>query len=98
MRLSTVIPCFIIIFFNNAIARDRGIFSALLNTKPVYVKADKPMQPEAEIGDECPRQYPLIPRIRQQVRYAFKRYGVVPDLLTNPPAHLLEVCLCVACM
>lgn len=42
-------------------------------------------------GDGCPRQHPLSPVHKQQVPDAFKRYGVVTDLIPSPPSLLLEV-------
>lgn len=93
MRFSVVAIIVLATLANIVSGVERGLFSGFLNQKPVFIKVDLPFRPEAEVNDKCSRQYSLIPRIIQQVPYGFKRYGVVPDLMQDPPAHLLEVCM-----
>lgn len=45
--------------------------------------------------DKCLREHPLIKKGIKQVPFEFKRYNIVPDLIPEPPALLLEVYLCV---
>lgn len=92
MRFSVVAFLVLATLVNIVLGGERGFLSGFLNQKPVFIKVDLPFRPEAEASDKCSRQYPLIPRIRQQVPYGFRRYGVVPDLMQDPPANLLEVC------
>lgn len=92
MRFSVVILCFATNLVHIAFAQERGIFAGLLSKKPDVV-IFPPIEAEFNNDDGCARQYPLTPKNSQQVPYAFKRYDIVPDLLDEAPAELLEVCM-----
>lgn len=94
MRFGGDIWCLIAILAKVIFADERGILTGLLNNvlKPPRIDLLITSEPDTDSSDECPRQYPLLTRFKQQVPYAFKRYGVVPDLIPNPPNLLLEVC------
>lgn len=83
-------------------AQKRGVLSDLLGSKPGSGIGSKPGKPIETIGhgpvtgptdqlDGCDRQYPLTPKGPQQLSYAFKRYGITPELVEDPPEHYLDV-------
>lgn len=101
MNLSVILA--FVCFFAAVVAdrpHSRGILSNIIgNIKP----GGKPEAPSIIItdphhghdghnghDDDCPRMYPLTPPNDQQVPFAFKRYGISPNI-TDPPESLLEV-------
>lgn len=79
------------ILVNDAFANERGVLPTLHgHNKPVVIEE---IFPDDYDHDDCPRKYPLARKTSQQVPNAFKRYGVVPDLLDKPPTHILDVYL-----
>lgn len=80
------------VLVNIVFADDRGILTGIISNKiKPTAGSSPPSEPDPDHSDGCPRQYPLIPGHKQQIPYAFKRYGIVPDLLESPPTQLLEV-------
>lgn len=92
MRFGSEVLCLMAILVNIVFADDRGILTGLIGNKvkPTTTGAG-PSEPDPDCDDGCPRQYPLIPGQKNQIPYAFKRYGIVPDILDSPPKQLLEV-------
>lgn len=88
MQLSVVVSCFVAILVNIAFAKEH-IIMGILGHKPE--EGGLPIGPDDHNQDGCPRKYPLTPKNAQEVPYAFKRYSVVPHLLAEPPAELVEV-------
>lgn len=74
----------------NIVFAKEGVLLGALNHKPDGVAS--PNGPD-ESQDGCPRKYPLTPKNAQEVPYAFKRYGIVPDLLAKPPTAIVQVCV-----
>lgn len=98
MRVNLVVLCFMTILVSDVFAKKRGLLSGSGLVHKPTIDGVIPIGPGDDNQDGCTRQYPLTPKNAQQVPYAFKRYSVVPDLLAEPPADLLEVCFCVLCI
>lgn len=78
----------------------RGVFSNFFNgVKPGKPNAHPDIDPgpddngdgdDDDNDDGCKRNYPLTPRNRQQIPFAFRRYGISPNL-TEPPEEYVDV-------